>query len=609
MTIHKTFMAAVLAAFAGTAVCNAATALYSATGGDEKRQMWGTQKGETYDIAIRLDDPSLVGKSVAGVRIPFVTNDALTDISVWLSHELTVENKVNVPDILSVEAVSADNEVTVMFETPCVIPEEGLYVGYTFTATGEGTVGKYPVTVAKGTEGCGLYVHSKRTYMKWKDMAEQEGCAACMTVVLDGDIPADAAAVAGIPPTIAQKERAIQLPAIIRNEGGNTIRSIDYTIEADGTASAHHIDYEYGVLPYYLGESCLYLEMDPAGETGRMDFTLTIDKVNGEENPSAGKSMQGFIDIAEYCPVNRPLVEEYTGLGCGWCPRGIAAFEHMSAMYPGLFVGVAFHEGDDMTAYGQRPNSPAGQPAAYINRTLACDPYCGEDSSGFGIESLWNDMRAATVPVGIDVTLGWADTDKTILNATTETVYVAPCERNVAIAYLLLADGISDPSWFQSNYYSGASAASWIPEMDQFFNGPSIIFDFQFNDIVAMQSAPKGVEGSLPAEITPYEAYSHQWQFDLSEAYSTKGYLLAQDPDRLKVVAIVVDSDTGEAINCNVASTAALSAAETLDDVCIECTEWHDLAGRKVASPAKGNIYIRTDHMHDGSARTSKVMR
>lgn len=607
MTINKILIAAVLAAFAGTAVCNAATALYSATGGDEKRQMWGTQKGETYDIAIRLDDPALVGKSVVGVRIPFVTSDALTDISVWLSHELKVENKVNVPDILSVGAVSADNEVTVMFETPQVIPGEGLYVGYTFTANGEGTVGKYPVTVAKGTEGCGLYVHSKRTYMKWKDMAEQEGCAACMTVVLDGDMPADAASVVSLPHTIAQKGRAIQFQATLRNEGSDIIRSIDYTIDANGNATAHHIDYEYGVLPYYLGESTLYLQMDPTEETGRMDFTLTIDKVNGGDNPSAGKSMQGYVDIAEYCPVNRPLVEEYTGLGCGWCPRGIAAFEHMSAMYPGLFVGVAFHEGDDMTAYGQRPNSPAGQPAAYINRTLACDPYCGTENSGFGIEDLWNDMRAAAVPVGIDVSLSWADSDKTILNAHTETVYVAPCERNVSIAYLLLADGISDPTWFQSNYYSGASASNWIPEMEQFFNGPSIIFGFQFNDIVAMQSAPKGVEGSLPAEIEPYETYTHEWQFDLSQAYSTKGYLLAQDPDRLKVVAIVVDSDTGEAINCNVAETSSLSGVASPSGHQIDKTEYFDLSGRAVASP-RGGVFIRVDRMADGTVRASKVM-
>ena len=53
----------------------------------------GTRKVESYDVAIHLTDPFLVGQAIYGLRIPINTSAKKTsDYSAWLSKELKVES-------------------------------------------------------------------------------------------------------------------------------------------------------------------------------------------------------------------------------------------------------------------------------------------------------------------------------------------------------------------------------------------------------------------------------------------------------------------------------------------------------------------------------------
>ena len=64
----------------------------------------GTKKAETYDVAMHLTDPYLVGMEVRGLRVPINTSAKNTaDYKAWITTELKVDDNANVPDILSVD--------------------------------------------------------------------------------------------------------------------------------------------------------------------------------------------------------------------------------------------------------------------------------------------------------------------------------------------------------------------------------------------------------------------------------------------------------------------------------------------------------------------------
>ena len=78
----------------------------------------GTRKVESYDVAIHLTDPFLVGQAIYGLRIPVNTSAKKTSgYSAWLSKELKVESGKNVPDIASVSFNANAKWVDVIFET------------------------------------------------------------------------------------------------------------------------------------------------------------------------------------------------------------------------------------------------------------------------------------------------------------------------------------------------------------------------------------------------------------------------------------------------------------------------------------------------------------
>ena len=49
--------------------------------------LWGNKKKETYDVAIKITDQSLVGARITGFKVPIATNEAISDVSGWKSPE------------------------------------------------------------------------------------------------------------------------------------------------------------------------------------------------------------------------------------------------------------------------------------------------------------------------------------------------------------------------------------------------------------------------------------------------------------------------------------------------------------------------------------------
>ena len=147
--------------------------------------------------------------------------------------------------------------------------------------------------------------------------------------------------------------------------------------------------------------------------------------------------------------VQKVFVEEMTGTGCGWCPRGIVGMQLMKQKYGDRFVGVAIHRYNASTdpmaprEYLTLDDLPAGNaPLCIINRNgnQAVDPYFGSSGEKFGISrDIEKELYYGTAEVGVTVSGVW-NADQTEVTAT------AVVEANIAgdfdVAFILVADSV-----------------------------------------------------------------------------------------------------------------------------------------------------------------------
>ena len=148
--------------------------------------------------------------------------------------------------------------------------------------------------------------------------------------------------------------------------------------------------------------------------------TISIDKVNGQPNAQEGTTSATFQNVSK-AVARRTVVEEYTGTGCGWCPRGWVGMEKLKRDYPETFIGIAFHKyntSDPMYVanyYSTQALGISGAPGCNMNRRMEMDPYYGT------YNGIWNDFEAfnAELPaVDVSLTATW-NSDKTAVDIKT----------------------------------------------------------------------------------------------------------------------------------------------------------------------------------------------
>lgn len=288
--------------------------------------------------------------------------------------------------------------------------------------------------------------------------------------------------------------------------------------------------------------------------------------------------------VSGQTPVYRPLVEEYTGLWCGWCPSGYVLLETMKERYPETFVGVSYHNNDAMACVTDYPNYPSGFPSIFIDR----DRQVGAAQ----VYTDWEGLSRETV-ADINVSVEWQDETMSVLTATTAVWMTQDfTDADFRIAYMLTADGLSDPEWRQHNQFSKLTGEELkdYPEMDNswgeiFVNGDEYVSGLVFNDIIIGKTIDKGISKSLPAEITAYEEMTHVYGFKMS---SVRDKELLQHPELLRIVAVLMDAKTGEVVNCAKSgySGAWGSSVSTVgEDEKPVSEEWYDLSGRRINRP------------------------
>ena len=565
------------------------------TGEEQVSTVTNNSKAETYDVAIHLNDAAMVGTAIESITFPLQTTEGVSDLQVFLTSQLRVENGKNAAD-LAVKAVTPTEAgfVTVTLDKPYLIPEGGVYVGYSLTVNDASSEeNAQPIAIISQQNEGGFYLHTSDGFLKWLDVTEGFGGSSLIQVQLAGSaIKANAVAVNDVAQQYVKTGEAISIPVTVVNHGAKGIQSFDVIYNVAGQDGSQHVD---ATVDGFFGKSTSFnLNIPAIAEKGNYELVVKVDKVNGVNNEDAYSSATIPVVALNSVPKKRTLLEEYTGFWCGYCPRGYVGLEKLAELYPDDFVLISYHNGDELEIMPSSnfPSPVAGFPDAWMDRTTEVDAYYGSGNKEFGIA---DDMAASNKQFGqADIALSSKLNQRSsTLNIDAQVVFPYNLtDGDFAVEYVLTADGLKDAAWGQSNYYANGSMGTPL-YMDTFTNtSDGTVYGLTFNDVAVITSEMLGGSGQTITTASDGTPVQLQYAFDLSQVLNTSSAPIIQNTENLKVVVLLIDKSTGAVVNANkakIGTTTGISIVEvrnnSTENVC------YDLAGRRIAQPAKG-LYI-----------------
>ena len=396
--------------------------------------------------------------------------------------------------------------------------------------------------------------------------------------------------------------KSIKVPISITNTGTATVRSINYTLTRDG----EEVVSKSAPLTIAVGATVpLNITVKSDSVARKSPCTLTITKVNNKENEADEKTINGSIVTIIEKPVVVPVIEEFTGTWCGWCPIGFDGVENAAETYGEKAVLIAIHCGDVMETGDFSPLSQkvSGYPSAIVDSHDGDFYPSTSDVKSKISQQIKNKIAAASIQVAAE----WTSSTRKFINITTKTRFVySDDEANYGIAYVLTEDGMhgTGSGWAQANNLSGNS--DYAQSNPFWYKSPSKVTNVNYNHVgVAAWDIEKGVDNSVPTSVVAGEEQEYTYKANISNKS------LIQDKSKLKVIVLLIDRDNGSVVNA--AQTAIEDYTTGIADIDVEESSMssqsegqggiYDLNGRRVSAPQRGINIIR---MPDGTVR--KVM-
>ena len=214
---------------------------------------------------------------------------------------------------------------------------------------------------------------------------------------------------------IVQLNGQTNLQVTVVNESAEPFVSLVFVLIVNKVKTGEtHVDLPEPVEAF--GSECiLSLPVSADAEAGSVAKQVSITKVNGGKNESAENKADFTLLTVTQLEARRVVMEEYTGLWCGFCPKGEAAVNRMSDEFGERFIAFSIHSGDvlECADYISASLMSSTFPKASLQRTLNyIDPYLGTTEGYTEICPIRHDVeRLMGVPVEAAVELApeWTD--------------------------------------------------------------------------------------------------------------------------------------------------------------------------------------------------------
>ena len=556
----------------------------------------------TLRIAIFVPgDGILAGGNIAGVNVPVADASAVTALSAWITPNLSSSETYT----QQVELTSYANGFNqAIFSEPYTVTESGCYVGYTITVnTALNTQGsKYPAVYDPSTLVPNSFWIWYSAQYGWQDIGNVYGQSCLQALFKDLQLPETAAYFGTIQNAVTAAGSETEWPVKVYSDASEAVNNIEYTIDVNGVKETRTADVSIESGFNKSGE--IKVKVASPSEPGVYDVTLAITKVNGKDNSLANnQTVISFKNLSRIVQRNT-VVEEFTGTGCGWCPRGMQGMANLRAEFGDRFIGLAFHTYN--TSDPMYPNyyisasklGISGAPSCIMDRKEVMDPYYGTEKNERYVLQDFEDYSSIPAYVDIDLKAEWADNDKVQIDAKIESL----ADDKYEVVYVLTADSLTGTStaWRQSNYYYQYSAAE-VGEADlaKFCKGGEYgtsRFSWNFDDVVIASSYNSlgNNQGSSFGTLTAGQSVEDSYTLSLPTKAALREAVDASI-DKVYAVAFVLNSEgtIAQAVKVAVSKSSGEGIESVSEDVKDSEAPIYDLQGRQINTPLRGQLFIR----------------
>lgn len=552
----------------------------------------GTGKAMTLMAAIYVpaNHEQLGNANIIAARVYLASNvvSTLSGLKIWVSK--TLPQKASDADVvLSTLGTLTAGANDFKLRSPYAVNNEGFYIGYSVKST----TGYFIRSGGKDAPNAFL-VGNPEEGMAWTDLnGNGLGKLAFQILVQDGNFQDNCVTVDDFEQNVVVQGQQVNVPIKITNQGANDVSSISYTIGTDGGSTTEEKTVSVGPLALN-GFTTLNIPFASDEQARKLQKTFTVTQVNGNPNTAKKSSGQGFLISVKKKQSVTPVIEEFTGTWCGWCPRGIVGMDKVHEAYGDQVVQIAAHSGDIMAISEYQPvinTYTEGYPNSITDRRYVADP------SYSTLVATLNKAFARVAQGSIDLQAEWSSNFKTkvVFNTTTRFSYNDD-DGQYGIAYLLVEDGLTGTgsNWSQTNYYSGQTVGG---DMTWWCQAASTVTGITYNHVVvAGWEALNGVNGSVNPTIVADEEQEYSYSASIS------GKSLIQDKTKLKAVVLLIDRATGTIVNAAQSAIADFGTAVSTVQGAEKNAQRdvYDLSGRKLSVSQKGINIIR---MNDGTVK------
>lgn len=481
----------------------------------------------------------------------------------------------------------------VKFDKPIPLDPEGSFLSYTYVQEDNNYgICNWP---DKAAGGFWIYLFNQDTQKwTWGNFSAYYG-AVCIQLVVEAEVPDYNVTIEDVDCNPAAANQMGRSVLYLKSNSKKAIESLDYTVTIDGKTSEFHRSFTTPVpsgLNQVFGVEVGY---SVPAKAGVYPTTFNLTKINGEavEIPTTTQFDQ---KVYTRLAARRTVVEEFTGTGCGWCPRGWVGMEYLKKEYGDKFIGIAVHQYNDSDPMlCKRYCNPGfgGAPSCVIDRKQACDPYQG---TGYGIDSEFEYFNDIAPEVDVTVS-GTYSSDMKKVTAKADIEFLTDTNGKYTVAFALTGDGLTGKTaaWRQTNYYANqaedvSGVASWMPDLAKFCSGNEwgkSPVQLTFNDVLLTSSYSTTGTNSVTALGSKYTAGATASKSCTLTLPTSTVLLAALDYEEVYVVAMVIDPD-GKMAN---AARARVGTPEGIGTVLAPATfdtQAYDLSGRVAGSTTTG---------------------
>ncbi len=392
---------------------------------------------------------------------------------------------------------------------------------------------------------------------------------------------------------------------MIDNQSRTPVTDIDYAIVV-GSEESKTIHYTFKEALTRVYPQVIEVEIPPAKEIGVSEVSVYIKNVNGTPNTYYNPYFTVQRTTLSKLEKRKVVMEEYTSMGCHWCPKAVAAIDHLAKHYPNDFIGIAVHDRDILSCpdYNALKYKNQGRPSVIVNRTftdkaIIVDSPDAEEKF-VAKQNFINEQKKGAKAL-VEVKAVW-DKERKNINVTTETTFRINDETNTyALAYVILANDLYDSNWWQANNYNGESGYKGIiNEMDVFVNGSSDISGLHYHNVaVKTAGVDNGIAGSISTPIVVDKTQTHSYTFtNVGSDWKLK------NKEKVQVCALLIDTKTNEIVNADKISVL-LNVDTGIDNNSVDATQKQEVArynvnGELLVAPVKGINIVK---FNDGSVK------